>query len=153
MTSPIEFRQYSTDDTCYQQALVLRNQILRLPLGLDLQLEDLTEEVSQWHFGLWRGPNLVASVTIKPLRDGRVKLRQMCVSPDEQGNGLGSLLVKKVEEELVKHGITEIELAARATVVPFYQRLGYESIGPLFTEVTIAHQTMIKQLTKKRGRG
>lgn len=142
----LQFREYSTNSADYDQAIELRNDLLRKPLGLDLLSEDLADEANQWHFGLWRAEHLAASVTIKPISPDRVKLRQMCVAKSEQGSGLGSQLVQQVEIELLKRGVREVELAARVAVVPFYNRLGYQSVGEQFTEVTIPHQKMVKRL-------
>lgn len=144
------FREYSVDDEVYSAALQLRNRLLRLPLGLDLMDEDLTEDASQRHFGMCHGDQIVASVSIKPLTGGLVKLRQMCVEIDAQRTGLGRKLIEQVEPILAADGIAEIELAARVTAVPFYERLGYRSVGSSFFEVEIPHQKMVKRLLNSK---
>lgn len=141
-----QFCEYSIGDEIYAAALHLRNGILRVPLGLDLSAIDYKDDASQRHFGFVCGERIVASVTIKPLHEGLVKLRQMCVDTEAQGTGLGRRLIEQVERVLAADGVVEIELAARANVVPFYERLGYQRVGEEFLEVTIPHQKMMKRL-------
>jgi predicted GNAT family N-acyltransferase len=130
----------------YQQALHLRNDILRRPLGLDLFAEDLDVEASEWHFGIDDEGALIATVTLRPDGPGRVRLRQMAVAPERRGSGTGRLLVEGVESILRARGIAEVNLHARSEAEGFYARLGYQRVGDEFVEVGIRHVEMIKKL-------
>jgi len=70
----------------------------------------------------------------------------MAVSEEHQGKGLGKLIIQNAENELVKLCFSEIEMAARETVIPFYQKLGYQIKGTLFQQAGIPHITMVKRL-------
>ncbi|MDQ8204525.1 GNAT family N-acetyltransferase [Pelagicoccus sp. SDUM812003] len=141
-----EFRQFTTDDAEYQQSLELRNAQLRAPLGLELSESDTAGERSQLHFGLFRERRLLASVTLKNLGDGRMKLRQMVVEPSARGMGLGRALIENVEKRLRSMDCVEIVLAARVNAERFYETLGYRSSGERFREVGIDHLSMTKCL-------
>ncbi|WP_417394691.1 GNAT family N-acetyltransferase [Gimesia chilikensis] len=128
----------------YEQACELRNRLLRLPLGLDLKSEDLSPESEYLHFGIEQDGQLIACVLAVPLGSGRAKLRQMAVSGECQGQGIGRRLIESVEDCLVQQGFQVVELDARREAVGFYEKLGYVSEGDEFISVTIPHQRMTK---------
>jgi ribosomal protein S18 acetylase RimI-like enzyme len=74
------------------------------------------------------------------------RLFQMAVRPELQGQGLGARLVRHLEAELRARGVSRVHLHARASVVPFYERLGYASYGDPFVEVGIPHRHMQRTL-------
>lgn len=140
------FSQFKVNTPEYQQSLVLRENILRAPLGLTLSEQDLARENEQLHFGLFKQAQIQAVVLLKPISATTLKLRQMAVSSEQQGQGLGKTLIQNAEQEVSKLDYKRIEMAARLTAVPFYQSLGYETIGAPFNEVGIEHIKMAKQL-------
>jgi ribosomal protein S18 acetylase RimI-like enzyme len=130
----------------YEQAVKLRQEILRAPLNLDLQYENLSSETKQLHFGIFNNEQILACLVILPVEDSLAKLRQMAVEPEQQRNGLGRKLILEVEEHLKTIGFKEIELNARTSAIGFYEKLGYEVIGKEFIEVKIPHLKMLKSI-------
>lgn len=130
----------------YQQVVELRNQLLRLPLGLDLLSEDLSVESKYIHFATVVSDQVVACVQAVPASEDRVKLRQMAVAVDYQGQGVGRQLLEAVECLLRQRGVKVLELDARKEVIGFYEKLGYTCIGEEFVSVTIPHQRMSKTI-------
>lgn len=126
----------------YEQSLVLREQELRLPLGLTLSPSDTGEDASQWHFALYEDEKMLACVVIKPMHLAHVKLRQMAVDNAFQGQGLGALLIKEIKLILADRHIRSIELHARESALGFYQKLNFKSQGSAFIEQGIAHIAM-----------
>lgn len=53
------------------------------------------------------------------------QIRYMAIDTDYQGQGLGKLIIKKLEEEANKMGLKLIELQARENAVEFYKACGY----------------------------
>ena len=96
--------------------------------------------------GWWEEGEVLACVSVRWLRAGRVKLRQMAVRGDRQGKGLGRLLVGAVLEILGGEGVAEVELHAREPVVGFYEKLGFEVVGERFEEVGLGHWAMKHQI-------
>ncbi|QDU54930.1 GNAT family N-acetyltransferase [Aeoliella mucimassa] len=143
----MEVREIAYQSPEYQAELELRNQVLRIPLGLCVYDDPLDEEHDQWHYGLFNGQQLVGCVIALPKSPTHVKLRQMAIDASQQKSGCGRLLLTTVEQQLVGRGISSIELAARAVVAEFYEKLGYHRCGDEFVEVGIAHITMQKQLS------
>ena len=142
----MEFLQFEWQSAVYEQALALRDRLLRRPLGLRFSQEDLSQESRHWHFGLVDQEQLIACVVIVPLDDQRAKLRQMVVDEPWQRSGHGAALIRQTESNLVARGIKDIELNAREPVIGFYESLGYRPEGLPFIEVTITHQKMVKEL-------
>lgn len=145
--SRLECRRIAFDSPDYEQALQLREAVLRAPLGLVLSQQDLRGEQEQWHFGLYDARDaLLACIVAVPMGAQMFKLRQMAVRSDLQGRGLGAHLMAEVERVLRAQGATSIILHARVSAATFYQKLGYEVQGEDFEEVGIPHRKMSKGL-------
>ena len=141
------FRQINFGSEDYRQECRLRNEVLRVPIGLNLFDEDLRPEQWQSHFGLFdQSGALIACVIVVPLSSSEVKIRQMAVSPAHQRQGHGRRIMRLVEEHLANTGINRISMHARVTAVAFYGSLGYLTKGHQFIEVGIPHVEMEKTL-------
>jgi len=145
----MELREISHSSPEYAVACALRNEVLRRPLGLMLDPQVLALEDTDRHFGMWRGTHLLACLVVTPLGNRTVKLRQMCVDPAFQRQGIGRSLVQDVESILAAEGVERIELAARRVVEDFYAALGYQPVGNPFIEVTIPHVKMVKEIASR----
>lgn len=83
---------------------------------------------------------------LRPLLDGDVRMRQVAVVPELQGQGIGRAMVEYSEALARTVGFTRMILHARETAVAFYEKLGYAKVGERFVEVTIPHWAMAKRL-------
>jgi ribosomal protein S18 acetylase RimI-like enzyme len=64
-------------------------------------------------------------------------INHLAVSPQYQGNGLGTQLIGELEQRLHHKGCTKVNLlieAANTAVQTFYQRLGYQRDQLIFME-------------------
>lgn len=143
----MQIRQIEFGTPEYDEAVRLRYDILRRPLGLEYTPEQLAAEYSEIHLAAFDAAGrLIAYLNLTPVAPDIVKMRQVAVESVLQGKGIGKLLVG-ASEQLAKHlGYKEISLHARDTAVPFYLKLGYERVGEPFEEVTIPHFKMRKNL-------
>ena len=130
----------------YFAAVELRREVLRYPLGLDFSAQELATENSFFHFVMLDGDEVIATATATDLGDGVVKIRQVAVDFGLRGNGYGRDIMLFAEDWAMEAGYKLVELHARAVVVDFYLKLGYEMVGEDFEEVGIPHQKMRKQL-------
>lgn len=138
--------EFGTPD--FDQAVHLREQILRVPLGLRFEPSDIIMDYLEWHFGLFQQGHLLACLTLRPLDKHTVKMRQVAVLKQLQGKGLGKLLVTESEKWLKSQtSVSSIELNARKTALAFYLGLAYEKVGYEFKEVGIAHYKMTKKIS------
>jgi predicted GNAT family N-acyltransferase len=142
-----EFREIGHESPEYRDACVLRDALLRAPLGMDLFAEDLAAEATYYHFaGFDAHGQLVAYLHFKPLGGGVFKMQQVAVATRLHGVGIGRSLVDVAEEGVRERGCVEITLAAREEVTEFYTALGYECVGERFEEIGIPHFMMRKRL-------
>ena len=131
----------------YLAARELRQDVLRSPLGLELGPEDLKEEQSQLHFGLFDAEGRLLACVIAVCQPGaKAKIRQTAVDPGYRRQGLASTMMRQLEEFLAARGIDSVTLHARRSAIGFYRKLGYETVGREFTEVTLPHRKMVKRI-------
>lgn len=132
----------------YAQALDLRDRVLRAPLGLSFSAADLAKEDADFHLVATQDERVIACLVLTPLSPDEVKMRQVAVEPDRQGQGIGRLLVEFSESFAAEQGFRRMTLNARDTAVPFYLSQGYELEGEPFVEVTIPHRRMAKSIAR-----
>ncbi|HLK15138.1 MAG TPA: GNAT family N-acetyltransferase [Fimbriimonadaceae bacterium] len=141
----IECREYSYASDAYRKALNLRMEVLKRPLGIEFDMEELAREGSEYHLGAFEAGVLLATMILTPLGE-EAKMRQVAVHPSRQGSGIGTTLVGFSETFCRERGFRKMILNARESAVPFYERLGYVRVGEPFEEVTILHYAMKKPL-------
>ncbi len=146
----IEFAEIEFASPAYEDALALRQAVLREPLGRMLDRDDLDGEDKQIHFACFdkRG-KVVACISAKVLGEKTCKLRQMAVHEAYRGRGVGAMLLRRVEAAFKAKGFEWSELHARESAQVFYKKSAYEQVGNLFEEVGIAHLKMIKRLSEE----
>ncbi|MBM3443769.1 MAG: GNAT family N-acetyltransferase [Bacteroidetes bacterium] len=130
----------------YEQMIALRMDILRRPLGLSFTPEDLEKEKNDILIGAFDDDDLVACCLLTRLSTTTCKLRQMAVTQQMQRNGLGAAMMYYAERVAKGAGFSSIVMNARKTAVGFYEKLGYKVEGEEFTEVTLPHFLMQKQI-------
>jgi len=75
------------------------------------------------------------------------QIRYMAVHPNYQQRGLGSLIIKRLEEEAKELNFLTIELQARENAVEFYKSQGYQIQEKSFNLWDIIqHYLMVKTL-------
>lgn len=149
----MKFVRFETSSRLYARELALREKILRAPLGMTLTPEFLKSDVDDLHFCLLSdSKEMIACLLIKRLSAACLKLRQMAVAEDEQGEGLGTLLIKETEASLKMERGSSMELHARTSAVNFYIKSGFSSVGEEFSEIGILHMKMIKHYQQGTSR-
>jgi predicted GNAT family N-acyltransferase len=129
----------------YDEAVALRYEVLRRPLGLTYSPEQLAGEWDNLHIAAFESSGkMVGYLNLTPVNTLEVKMRQVAVDPANQGKGIGKAMVAFSEELAKQLNFKEITLHARKTAVPFYLQQGYEMMGDEFEEVSIPHFKMKK---------
>ncbi len=125
--------------------------MLRMPLGQERDAVAFPFEAESLHLVALDAGRVVGCVLFHPEGPATGRLFQMAVEPDRQGRGLGTRLVRALEDEVRARGFREITLHARDTAVGFYARLGYVSFGMPYVEVGIPHQNMRRTLEPRQA--
>lgn len=149
----ITYQRIDASHRLYPGECQLRELVLLRPIGYDMdrfRAEYPGVEDRFLHFvavmGSPGGDRVVGCVLLLPQTDtpGFGKLMQMAVHPQRQGEGIGRRLVIEVE----RHAFAELALQglychAQLDAVPFYERLGWRTVGDQFQEAGIPHLKMI----------
>ena len=135
---------HGTDD--YQLMITLRHELLRRPLGLVFDQNELDREKEDILIGSFEDDRLLGCCLLTEVDTQTVKLRQMAVRNNLQRKGIGDSLLRFAETLARDKGYRKITMNARATVIGFYERCGYRACSDEFVEVTIPHKVMEKIL-------
>jgi N-acetylglutamate synthase-like GNAT family acetyltransferase len=130
----------------YQQMVKLRIDMLRKPLGLNFEKEELEKEKDDVLMGAFEDGRILGCCLLTRVSSSAVRLRQMAVPNNMQGRGIGRALMVFAENIARDMGYKTLIMHARVTAVGFYQKLGYSTTGAEFEEVTIPHYVMEKVL-------
>jgi len=136
--------EYGSDD--YKKTVALREQILRIPLGMRFNPQYLEQDKDNWHIAAFDNGRVVGTVLLRPLDATTVKIRQVAVETMLQGQGIGRKLMEYAEEFARAKGFEKAVLHARFYVVAFYKKLGYEVVSGPFDEIGMQHFKMEKKL-------
>jgi predicted GNAT family N-acyltransferase len=130
----------------YQQMIDLRNDILRKPLGLSFNKEELDREKEDILIGAFDDERILACCLLTKMDSSTCKLRQMAVQNSQQGKGIGATMMNFAENVARDRGFRIMAMHARKTAAGFYEKLGYKVASDEFQEVTIPHYVMQKEL-------
>lgn len=142
----IEIKNVAFASPAYFALLELRQTILRAPLGLKLSAGDTASDDREIHVGAFENGRVVGCVLLRPIDAETLKLRQMAVLEPFQGQGIGAALVENAEAIGRVRGFRKMEMHARRHAQGFYEKLGYQTAGEEFTEVTVPTIRMHKFL-------
>ena len=138
--------RYDFGTPLFDEAICLRDEILRRPLGRSIVDDDIEAEVSQIHLGYWWEGRLLGTASLVDTGQEGYKMRQVAVHPTAQKLGVGRALVRAGEAVAKTAGRTHIYCHARATAIEFYRRCGWAAYGEPFEEVGLPHQRMRREL-------
>ncbi len=130
----------------YEKMLELRREILRRPLGLNFQEDELLSEREDILLAAFNGGELIACCILSDQGLNKIKLRQMAVRKNLQKKGIGRALLLFAEKTARQKRFQTITLHARIKAKGFYEKNGYNILGEVFEEVGIPHICMQKDL-------
>jgi len=142
----IKFTIAEFGSSLHQQSIVLRDQLLRKPLGLRFNDLELAEEIDQFHLVATVDDIVVGVTLLKVIDQGCTKIRQFAVNDNLQGQGIGKKLLYFAESIAQEKGFTHVELHARKSAADFYEKYKYQIVGDPFEEVGMPHFRMVKSL-------
>ena len=131
----------------YRQSLRLREAILRQPLGLTITEEELVDDAMRQHFCAISYGVVIGTLSLRPLDEATLQLKQMAVAEDRRREGIGARLLEHAEHWARGAGFLMMVLNARMGAEGFYAGFDYLAEGEPFDENTIPHIRMIKRFT------
>ena len=130
----------------YGQMVTLRNEVLRRPLGLSFEPDELAREKEDILIGAFDEDDMLACCLMTKIDGKSLRLRQMAVQNNLQGKGIGASMMNFAETVARDKGYKKLVMHARKTALGFYEKLGYKTVGEEFEEVTLPHYVMEKKL-------
>ena len=138
--SKLEMKWISKNDTdLYEKSLVLREQILRVPLGMKLERESLKED-NVPILTVWDQDECVGTMALYHEDAETSRMRYVAVQANRQGQGIGRMMTQEFEAESIRKGYSRIYMHARVVALDFYIKQGYEVFGDGFLESTLPHR-------------
>ena len=135
-----------TLSSTYLDSMRIRHKVFVEGQGVPEAIEIDKDEALCIHFVLYDETHHAAA-TARLLPDKTTALIQrVAVLSDYQGQGLGSLIIKALEDFASEQGFLELHLHAQLAARGFYDRLGYKTYGEAFFEAGIEHIHMKKEL-------
>lgn len=141
-----ELREPSTAKE-FEQYYDLRWRILRKPWTTDRESSTDEREDDAFHLGAWCGGKLAGVGRLHFNSPHEAQVRYMAVEHDFDRRGIGSVILRALEEQARTRGAVRIVLNARETALGFYLHHGYvrsDMSGTLFG--SIVHWRMLKEL-------
>ncbi|MFT7336110.1 MAG: N-acetylglutamate synthase-like GNAT family acetyltransferase, partial [Porticoccaceae bacterium] len=110
----ISIQLIDTKNVLYQMERELRNKILLRPIGIPDHAWEMHDEKA-WHLVAVENDVVFGCVVLVPLDPGQKKaqLMQMAVETNQQGNGVGKLLVNELLSFCKSKGIQEVVCHSR----------------------------------------
>lgn len=135
------------------QALAIREVVFieeqRVTEGIERDAEDArAHHVLAMQAGHAVGTGRLVMLTNAPEGESGswAQIGRMAVLQANRKGGVGSLLLKALEEEALRRKVSGILLHAQLTAMDFYKRHGYAPRGAVFEEAGMPHLEMTKRL-------
>ncbi|MCF8366022.1 MAG: GNAT family N-acetyltransferase [Bacteroidales bacterium] len=130
-----------SDKELYKKALEIRQKVFIEEQQVERTLEIENEEDS--HFYLLQHNGLAIGTARWRKTHKGIKLERFAVLPEFRNKNMGTILLKKVLEDLSEKK-EKIYLHAQLKAVNYYKRQGFEEEGEMFVEANIKHFLMVK---------
>jgi predicted GNAT family N-acyltransferase len=129
-----------------EQAFAIRRNVFvdeqQVPEELELDDWDQTST----HLLALESSKPVGTCRLRWIDPTTVKAERVAVLSPKRNTGTGKQLMSALEQLAKEKGAHSIILNAQIQVLPFYEKLGYQSIGAPFMEAGIEHIKMKKDL-------
>ena len=128
---------------------LFRWEMLRKPLGMSKDsLKDELESSSFHLIAIDEYKTIVGSGRVHFNSDEEAQIRYMAINENLKRKGIGSEIIKKLEEHAGKNGAKTVILNAREEAINFYLSLNYLEGDPYQSDTGIPHITMKKILSR-----
>ena len=133
----------------------LRRRILRTGPPSDVVVWDGDDEASTFHLGVRSLDGEVVAISTWLLRRypdrpavGAFQLRGMATEPSQRGTGVSGRLLVTGLDRCAAAGASLVWARARVAALTFYERHGFEPVGPEYTDLTtgLPHRDILRPL-------
>lgn len=79
-------------------------------------------------------------------KENVARIQRLCILKKFRGLGLGTSALEQIELFCRTHRCTAVELDAKCSAYPFYEKCGYKTASAPFTEAGVLHVKMRKDM-------
>lgn len=88
----------------------------------------------------------VAVARMVPRKEFGAKIGRLAVLEEHRRRGIGTILIRKLENQARRQGQRQVVLDAPLDVLEYYHKLGYRAFGEVFRDAGVLHRSMRKRL-------
>lgn len=126
--------------------LTLRHQVFVVEQGVPVEEEQDAADATATHL-LARDGNVPLGTARILFQGDTAKVGRVCVLPVARGTGLGADIIRATIAIAGKTpGITRVKLGAQIQALGFYEKLGFQALGPIYDDAGIDHRDMVLEL-------
>ncbi len=137
----VEYFNDVTDDTRY-----IRETVFVIEQGFSEEFDEIDKKSIHFLVKVNNKRAATARIFKSDNSDTKWTVGRFAVLKEYRGTGLGSFLMKKVEEKIKEQGGNVAELSAQKQAEKFYLSLGYTSMGDIYYDQHAPHIHMEKEL-------
>ena len=130
----------------HHQALDIRQRVFVKEQGVPAELELDAHDAEAFHWLGWRDGLPAGTARLLPYGADGGKVGRVAVLPEWRSSGLGRELMEEIHRWGSSQPFKRIVLDAQVSVIPFYEKLGYQCEGEVFEEAGILHRRMVRWL-------
>ena len=142
----MSLKQINHGTTEYLKMVNLRDIVLRRPLGLSFDNDELMAEKDDILIACMDDEDVLGCCILEKVNNLTVRLRQMAVPDSLHGRGIGASIINFAENIARDKGYKLMTMHARDSAIGFYEKFGYQIKGNQFKEVNLPHHVMEKNL-------
>jgi predicted GNAT family N-acyltransferase/predicted GNAT family acetyltransferase len=124
----------------------LRHEVFVVGQGVPEEVERDALDATAEHVVAVRDGAVVGTGRLVRRPDGTGAVGRMAVAGAGRRQGVGALVLRRLEQRAVELGLTCVELHAQVHARAFYERAGYLPLGEVYLEAGIEHVSMRKPL-------
>ncbi len=136
------------DSQRYEQTVLLRDRVMRKPLGLSIKNDDLSFEKQATVLAVFDSDTIIGTGVLVYKDETTAKVCFLCVDSSLQKGGVGRAILEDMEKRSLQQGIKKICMESRVSAKDFYKKLGYHEYGEVYLmkEAPVDHIRMEKTL-------
>lgn len=128
----------------YAACAVIRYRVFVLDQNVPDHLEIDDHEDTSVHYLALDDQKPVGTARYRIVGNDTGKIERMAVLAEVQQNGVGTALLQRVVEDLrTGEKIAVIKASAQTQAIAFYERFGFEAVGPEYLDAGIPHRDMV----------
>jgi len=131
-----------------QEAFCIRQQVFIEEQGVPAEMELDEFDPGAQHVLVYEGNYCIATARLVHLSPQDAQIGRMAVLQEYRERGVGMALLKRLIDLAGSQGISRLVLHSQVSAIPFYEKVGFVSEGPIYDEAGIPHRNMMLLLPK-----